>query len=138
MQPITFSLQFNGQAAPMDEAPGVMKASTTAPAGVMQTRIDADGVGATVEPADGPPAKFESVVTMTGEQTFVESGTITYGDGGTSLTFDTIGEGRLGGRARCPGCPPARCSGGCWRAKANLPAPPATSPPTSWSPIRAR
>jgi hypothetical protein len=41
-------------------------------------------------------AAFDSSVTMTGETTFDESGTMTFGDGGDAIRFSTVGAGYLG------------------------------------------
>ncbi len=80
MQPVTFALQFKGEAGPLADAVGVLKAQTRA-AGVAET--------------GGGEARFSSIVTMVGDGLFVESGAIDYG-GGSSLTFDTVGQGRIG------------------------------------------
>ena len=80
MQPVIFALQFRGEAAPLADAVGVLKAQTRA-AGVPET--------------GGGEARFSSIVTMVGDGAFVESGAIDYG-GGSSLSFDTVGQGRIG------------------------------------------
>jgi hypothetical protein len=80
MQPAVFTLQFSGEAAPIPETVGVLKAQTRA-AGVAET--------------GGGEARFSSVVTMVGDGAFVESGAIDYG-GGSSVSFDTVGQGRIG------------------------------------------
>lgn len=80
MQPVIFALQFKGEAGPLAEAVCVLKAQTRA-AGVAET--------------GGGEASFTSIVTMVGEGLFVESGTIDYG-GGASISFDTVGQGRIG------------------------------------------
>jgi hypothetical protein len=80
MQPVIFSLQFKGEAGPVPDAVNVLKAQTRA-AGVAET--------------GGGEARFSSIVTMVGDGAFVESGAIDYG-GGSSLTFDTVGQGRIG------------------------------------------
>lgn len=80
MQPVIFALQFKGEAGPMADAVGVLKAQTRA-AGVAET--------------GGGEARFSSVVTMIGDGAFVESGLIDYG-AGSSLSFDTVGQGRIG------------------------------------------
>jgi hypothetical protein len=41
-------------------------------------------------------ASFDSSVTMTGETTFDESGTMTFGSDGDAIRFTTVGEGYLG------------------------------------------
>ena len=80
MQPVIFALQFRGEAEPLADAVGVLKARTRA-AGVAET--------------GGGEARFSSIVTMVGDGVFVESGAIDYG-GGSSLSFDTVGQGRIG------------------------------------------
>jgi hypothetical protein len=83
MQPAVFTLQFRGDAAPLAETVGVLKAQTRA-AGVPES--------------GGGEARFSSIVTMIGDGAFVESGAIDYG-GGSSLSFDTVGHGRIGSAA---------------------------------------
>jgi hypothetical protein len=78
--PVTFTLQFKGGAEPVADAVGVLKAQTRA-AGAKET--------------GGGEVRFSSIVTMVGDGLFVESGAIDYG-GGASLTFDTVGQGRIG------------------------------------------
>jgi hypothetical protein len=41
-------------------------------------------------------AEFDTRVTMTGETAFDEEGTMTFANGGDSITFSTLGEGYLG------------------------------------------
>jgi hypothetical protein len=53
-------------------------------------------VNGNLQPAAGGTASFESEVTLTGETTFQESGTITFGQGGHRLRFSTVGQGYLG------------------------------------------
>jgi hypothetical protein len=55
-----------------------------------------DGVHSALQLTGGGKAAFESVVTFTGENTFQESGSITFGEGGHRLAFSTIGQGYLG------------------------------------------
>ena len=46
---------------------------------------------------DGPEsAVFDTSVTMTGETSFDEQGTMTFGDGADRIRFSTMGEGFLG------------------------------------------
>src|SRR5260370_36684672 len=47
-------------------------------------------------PAPGGKASFKSEVTLTGETSFTETGTIRFGDSNQSLRFSTVGQGFLG------------------------------------------
>jgi len=93
MAQITYNLQFRGAAAPSGE--GVMKATTSATSCRMETIIGDDGVKGVFGPAEGGLAFFESEVRVTAQESFTESGTITFGDGDHSLRFSTVGQGHL-------------------------------------------
>ena len=94
MKQILFALQFKGQAQPASEGSNVLQARTSATSGSISTAIGPEGVVGSVQPAAGAgTAEFESEVTLTGETSFQEQGTITFGGGGHRLRFSTIGEG---------------------------------------------
>src|SRR5437868_12318545 len=91
MRQIIFCMQFKGTATPGSES-GVMKATTSATSCSLKTTVGADGVVGNFIPAEGGLAYFESEVRMTGSDTFVENGTITFGDGDHTLKFSTVGQ----------------------------------------------
>lgn len=99
MKQIFYAMQFRGQAAPVAGSSNVIKATTSASSCTLTTAIGAQGVSASLQPAAGGKASFESEVTVTGESTFVESGTIRFGDGNHRLRFSTVGEGCMGASA---------------------------------------
>jgi hypothetical protein len=94
MKQIIYAMQFKGKAGPGTSA-NVMKASTNAPSTTITTEIGAEGVNGNIKPAPGGNAEFESEVTLTGETSFLEKGTIRFGDG-NRLQFSTIEHGYLG------------------------------------------
>ena len=79
MKQIIYAMQFKGKAAP-GASQNVMKAATSASSKTITTVIGADGVQGNFEPAAGGKAQFESEVTLTGETSFLEKGTIRFGD----------------------------------------------------------
>lgn len=93
MHQIIFALQFKGSAAPGTE--GTLHAKTTAASQRLVTTLAAGRISGAIEGVAGDVAAFESEVRITGEGTFVESGTIRYGSAG-SVTFTTVGQGVLG------------------------------------------
>jgi hypothetical protein len=95
MRELVFALQFTGSAGPVPGVEGKLRAKTAATSQILRTTLKPDGVQATVEQAGAGSASFESEVQITGEGTFVESGTITYGDAGR-VSFKTVGQGVLG------------------------------------------
>ncbi len=99
MKQIVYAMQFRGQAAPVAGSSTVMKATTTGSSCTLTTAVGAQGVGASVQPAAGGKASFESEVTVTGESSFVESGTIRFGEGNHRLRFSTVGQGYMGASA---------------------------------------
>jgi hypothetical protein len=99
MRQITYNLQFKGHAAPVGGSSTVLKAKTVAASCTMTTVVGSEGISSTLQPAAGGTASFESEVTSTGETTFHESGTITFGETRNRLRFSTVGEGYLGASA---------------------------------------
>jgi hypothetical protein len=96
MERMIYVLQFKGQAGPVEGASGVLKATTSAPSCRVSTEIGAGGVRGDLQELGGGTARFESEVTMAGDNAFKESGTITFGEGGNRLRFSTVGQGYLG------------------------------------------
>ena len=98
MKQIVYVMQFKGKAAPGTSA-NVMKASTSASSNTLTTVVGADGVQGKIESAAGGQAKFESEVTLTGETSFLEKGSIRFGDSNNRLNFSTVERGYLGDSA---------------------------------------
>jgi hypothetical protein len=95
MHSVLFTLQFRGSAAPVAGTEGKLTVKTTARSQVHLTALEKIGVQSRVEAGSGSRARFESEVQMTGVDTFVESGRITYGRA-AALTFRTVGQGVIG------------------------------------------
>lgn len=87
--PIVFRLQFTGASVPMPESPNLLRAALEAASVRMTTEIGPAGIDARLERLAGQTARLSSVATLIGEREFIENGTITYGKGGTSLSFTT-------------------------------------------------
>jgi hypothetical protein len=98
MKQIIYVMQFKGTAAPGASA-NVMKASTSASSSTVTTVVGKDGVQGKIESAPGGTAQFESEVTLTGGTSFLEKGTIRFGDGNNRLHFSTVEHGYLGDSA---------------------------------------
>jgi hypothetical protein len=97
MRQIIYAMQFRGQAGPGDKG-GTMVAKTTSDSCRITSTVQDTGLAATLEQVAGGQASFESVVTLTGESSFLESGSIQFG-GRHSLRFSTVGQGYLGSSA---------------------------------------
>lgn len=95
MREMIYALQFKGKGTPVPGSPNVVKAATTAPSCTITSTIGPQGVNGSLRPTAEGRASFESTVTLTGESTFQESGTISFGSG-HRLRFTTIGQGHLG------------------------------------------
>ena len=93
MQQLLYAMQFRGEGAPADD--GAVHAATRSPSTRITSSVGADGLGGKIEQGDGGEATFTSQVRMTGDTSFTETGTITFGDG-NSFDFSTIGEGFMG------------------------------------------
>jgi hypothetical protein len=96
MKQIIYAMQFKGSAVPKAGASGVMEASTTSPSCTLSSIIGPNGVAGALTPVPGGKASFKSEVTLTGETSFTETGTIRFGDANHSIRFSTIGNGFLG------------------------------------------
>ncbi|MFZ2062275.1 MAG: hypothetical protein WAU82_14785, partial [Candidatus Binatus sp.] len=97
MKQIIYAMQFKGKAGP-GPAANVMKASTSASSSTIASVVISQGVQGKIEPAAGGKAEFESEVTLTGETSFLEKGSIRFGDG-NRLQFSSIERGYLGDSA---------------------------------------
>ena len=95
MKELVFALEFRGSAAPVPGSDKKLQAKTSAGSQTLRSILKADGIQATLEPAGGGSASFESEVEIVGEGMFVESGSIKYGDAG-KVSFKTVGRGTLG------------------------------------------
>jgi hypothetical protein len=95
MPQIVYSLQFRGQVALGSSSPKTLKETTTALSCRLTTIVGPDGLRGALEPVEGDDALLESEVVPTGETSFRESGTITFGEGGHALRFSTVSDGYL-------------------------------------------
>jgi hypothetical protein len=95
MKQLIYVMQFKGGAAPKAGAAGVIKASTSAPSCNVSSIVGPEGIAGTMQSASGGRATFESEVTMTGDTSFGEIGTIRFGEKNHSLRFSTVGQGYL-------------------------------------------
>ena len=95
MKQTFYVMQFRGQAAPVEGSPNTLKAATRASAGTVTTKLGAGGIESSLQPTPGQEATFESEVRFTGDNAFMESGTIAFGNG-NGLRFSTVGQGYLG------------------------------------------
>ena len=95
MPQIVYSLQFRGQVALGSISPKTLKETTTALSCRLTTIVGPDGLSGALEPIDGEDALLESEVVPTGETSFSESGTITFGEGGHAIRFSTVSDGYL-------------------------------------------
>lgn len=99
MDPIVLFLRFEGSPSPMAHAPGVLGVSLKASSCSISTEIGNKSVTSTYKKIAGKNASAETVLTLTGDGVFIESGTIKFGDGSTWLKFNTVGQGFLGASA---------------------------------------
>lgn len=95
VEPIVLFLRYDGSPAPIAHAPGVLTVKLAASSCTMTTRIGEKSVAAEYRAIEGGTSRAETVLTLTGDGVFVESGTLSFGDGTTWLRFDTVGQGFL-------------------------------------------
>jgi hypothetical protein len=87
MKQVIYAMQFKGNAAPKVGVSGVIIASTAALSCTLSSVVGPDGVAGTLLTVPGEKASFESEVTLTGDTSFKEAGTI-YSD--SDRGFDEI------------------------------------------------
>jgi hypothetical protein len=95
MRQLVYALRFTGWATPTGPDGSVLTLTATAPGATLVTLVGRAGRVAGFEPAPGAEAAFASEMTVTGETSFQEIGTIVFGDG-HRLRFATVGSGYLG------------------------------------------
>ncbi len=105
MHDLIYTMRFTGWAEPAGTDGNVLHAITLAPGCMLTSRVTVGGLEGALESQNGEDARFTSDVTFTGETSFLENGTITFGEGNT-LTFSTVGRGYL-----APSTDPARKHG---------------------------
>ena len=93
MGAIRYDLEFKGQVAQVKE--GVFHVVSTAASSTISTVVSPSGVREKASATrGGAKAYFESDVTMTGEDTFLEKGRIKFGKSGKhGFSFATVGAG---------------------------------------------
>jgi hypothetical protein len=96
MKPITYSLQFRGRATSIRS--DRLRLRLTAPSAALVTTVGPTGVRGAFEDVPGEEATFESELSLGGQSTFDDAGTIEFGRGNV-LRFHSVGMGRLGS---CP------------------------------------
>ena len=94
MREVIYAMRFSGQAEPAGEVGNVLKATTSAPSSTLSSSVGRDGLTGVLTPASGGEASFTSEVTFTGETSFLETGTIGFGNG-NQVRFSTVGSGYL-------------------------------------------
>ena len=95
MKPITYSLQFRGQATPLRS--NVIRLRLTAPSSSLVTTVGPAGVRGRVDDISGSEAVLHSELRLDKESSFTDRGTIEFGRG-NSLRFRSIGSGHT----QCP------------------------------------
>ena len=93
MQQVVYAMRFRGEGGPADD--GTIHAATRSPSTRIMSSVGSSGLSGQIDASDGGEATFTSVVRMTGDTSFTETGTITFGEG-NSLDFSTVGEGFMG------------------------------------------
>jgi hypothetical protein len=93
--PIIFALQYKGAVEPIEKVGGVLKVRLVASSCRIETEIGSKGVKASIQKIAGGEAVLDSIVSITGDGTFIESGTLSFGGSATTLTFSTFGQGCL-------------------------------------------
>jgi hypothetical protein len=92
MRQLIYAMRFEGQAEAVGPDGKLLRAATSGPSATITSLVGPAGLTGSVQPTEGGTATFESEVTMTGESSFLESGTIAFGDD-HRVRFSTVGQG---------------------------------------------
>ena len=95
MRQLVYALRFTGRATPASPDGSVLAVTATAASVILATTVGPDGMASDLRPAAGGEAEFAAELTITGETSFQEVGTIAFGHG-HRLRFATVGSGYLG------------------------------------------
>ena len=95
MHQLVYALRFTGRATPASPDGSVLAVTATAAGMTLAATVGPDGLASDRRPAAGGEAEFTAELTITGETSFQEVGTIAFGDGNV-LRFATVGSGYLG------------------------------------------
>lgn len=90
MKPVLYAMKFQGKAESAGD--NTLRAATSTVANQITSTAGQSGLSTQMEQVAGEPAEFTSEVTMTGQTSLTEVGTINFGNG-NSVTFSTVGEG---------------------------------------------
>jgi hypothetical protein len=94
MRQLVYALRFTGQAVPSGTVGNMLKVATFAPSCMMSSHIDRNGLSSSFATTGGRTAIFECEIIFTGESSFLETGTIWFGDANW-LQISTVGSGYL-------------------------------------------
>src|SRR5437868_9930522 len=97
MKQLLYVMQFTGRAEPIAGSSNQLRARTASGSCQISTRIGAQGLECAIQNVSGGEAGFESEVTITSDNSFVESGSIRFGE--HVLRFSTVGQGYLAASA---------------------------------------
>jgi hypothetical protein len=92
---LAFALTFTGHAAPVVGSDRLRQARTEAGSQASWTVLGAEGVESRIDRVGGDDAVLESRVERFSDGSFVEDGTIRYGNAGR-ISFSTVGRGTVG------------------------------------------
>ncbi|HEV8439875.1 MAG TPA: hypothetical protein VGT40_17430 [Methylomirabilota bacterium] len=95
MKELAFALTFTGHAAPVVGSDRLRQARTEAGSQASWTVLGAEGVESRTDVVPGDEAVLESRVERFTDGSFVEEGTIRYGNAGR-ISFSTVGRGTVG------------------------------------------
>ncbi|MEA2515935.1 MAG: hypothetical protein QOF33_2751 [Thermomicrobiales bacterium] len=110
MRQVVYAMRFEGRADPLGPDGKVLKATAASPSTAVTSAVGRDGLDGRVEAIVGDRATFESEMTFTGRNAYLEHGWIAFGNR-HRLHFVTVGSGYLG-----PGPDPTRQHGSAtWR-----------------------
>jgi hypothetical protein len=96
MRTILYTMHFRGRMSPAGMDSNLLRTSGSATSCVVSTTIGSTGVESELKASAGDLAFLDSALRVTGQDSFQEDGTITFGDDNLHvLRFSTFGEGHL-------------------------------------------
>jgi hypothetical protein len=95
MTQIFYAMRFKGKAGPGGSS-NVMKVATSSPSTTITSGVNQEFLYSNIASITGENTEFESEVTLTGDTSFLEKGTIRFGRRNNIVRFSTVGQGFLG------------------------------------------
>ena len=95
MKRLTYAARMTGSAGKVSDHLNMWKAHLSSSSVSITSTAGPDGLTSEIAPVPGGQITFDSEAFFVADETIIESGVVTFGDGKHKLRFSTVGEGFL-------------------------------------------